>query len=110
MELRCLLACVAERLLNVVFPIVLQQLGMLAGIHVQGNYFRRKPGGKLDALAGDIAPAVDHNHRDGRLVEPCRVDGKLAAGEDFYRVIVPADKGKESEGQWTKEEGSPCAF
>ena len=64
MKPRRFLAFRAERFLHVVFPIVLQQFGMLGGLHVQRDHLRRKPRSKFNSLPRDVAPAVDRNHRD----------------------------------------------
>ena len=48
---------------------------------MQGDDLRRKPGSKFDSLAGDVAPAVDGNDRNGVLTETNCVDGNLASGE-----------------------------
>ena len=66
--------CRAEGSLNVLLPVVLKQFGMLRGFDVQGDHFRGKPGSKFNSLAGDVAPVVDGNHRDGMLAETCRID------------------------------------
>jgi hypothetical protein len=87
LELWRLLALRAERSLNVLFPIVVKQLRMLVGLDVQGDHFRGKPGGQLNSLAGNVAPAVDRNYRDGMLTETGRVDGDLARGQHFHGVV-----------------------
>ena len=92
MELGRFLACRAEGLLNVVFPVVLKQFGVLVGLDVQGDHFRGKPGSKFNSLAGDVAPAVDGNDRNGVLAETCRVDGNLAGSEQLHGVVVAADQ------------------
>src|SRR5258708_29497520 len=102
MELGWLLACRAEGLLNVVFPVVLEQFGMLVGLDVQGDHFRGKPGSKFNSLARDVAPAVDGNDRNGMLAETCCVDGNLAGGEQFHGVVVAADQGEENNCQRTE--------
>src|SRR5580704_15157677 len=103
MELGRLLARRAEGLLNVVFPVVLKQFGVLVGLDVQGDHFRGKPGSKFDSLAGDVAPAVDGNDRNGVLTETNCVDWNLASGEYFHRVVVAAHKGEKNNRQWDKE-------
>src|SRR5579872_2390266 len=96
MELGRLLACRAERLLDVMPPFRLQQFVVLAGLDVQGYRFRGKPGGKFNSLAGDVAPAVDGDDDNGRLAETCRVDRNLARGQHPYRVVVAAHSDEEN--------------
>src|SRR5260370_32504484 len=96
MELGWFLACRAEGLLNVVFPVILKQFGMLVGLDVQGDHFRGKPGSKFNSLAGDVAPAGDGNDPNGMLAETCRVDRNLAGCKQFHGVVVTAAKGAEN--------------
>src|SRR6202163_2035726 len=110
MDLGWLLACGAEGLLNVVFPVVLKQLGMLVGLDVQGDHVRGNPGSKFNSLAGDVAPAVDGNNRNRMLAETCRIDGNLAGGEQFHGVVVAADKGEENNCQRNEKQRNPSAF
>ena len=102
--------CRAEGSLNVLFPVVLKQFGMLIGLDVQGDHFRGKPGSKFDSLAGDVAPAVDGNDRNGMLAEAGRVHGNLASGEHFHGVVVAADHGEENNRQGNEEQRNPRAL
>src|SRR3984893_3851007 len=87
MDLGWLLACRAEGLLNVVFPVVLKQFGMLVGFDVQGDYLRGKPCSKFNSLAGDVAPAVNGDDRNRMLAETCRVNGNFGGGEQPHGVV-----------------------
>src|SRR2546425_875813 len=100
----------AEGLLNVAFPVLAKQFGVLVGLDVQGDHFRRKPGGKFNSLAGDVAPAVDGNDGNGRLAETCSVDGNLASGENLQGVVVAADSGEKNNRQGNEEQRDPGAF
>src|ERR1022692_3609752 len=73
-----LLASRLEGLLDILFPVVLKQFRMLVRFHVHGDHFWRKPGSKLDSLAGNTAPAVDGNHRDGMLAQASHIHRILA--------------------------------
>src|SRR5208283_2335291 len=70
-----LLAFRAKGSLNILFPVVLKQCGMLVGLDVQGDHFRGKAGSKLNSLASDVAPTIDGNDRNGVLAETGGVDG-----------------------------------
>ena len=83
---------------------------MLVGLDVQGDHFRRKPGGKFDSLAGDVAPAVDGNDGNGMLAETGRVDGNPASGEHFHGVVVAAHNGEENNRQGNEDQGNPSAL
>jgi hypothetical protein len=69
---------------------------MLVGFDVQGDHFRGKPDGKFNSLAGEVAPVVDGNDRNGMLAQTSRVDGNLAGCEQFHGVVVAADKCEEN--------------
>ena len=83
---------------------------MFGGLDVQRDHFRRKPGGKFNSLAGDVAPAIDGNDDNGRLAETCRATGTLHAVSMFYGVVVAADRGEENNCQRNEEQRDPCAF
>src|SRR3989442_9016870 len=89
----------AEGLLNVALPVLAKQFGVLVGLDVQGDHFRRKPGGKFNSLAGDVAPAVDGNDGNGRLAETCSVGGNLASGENLQEVVRAARTGVKNHRQ-----------
>src|SRR5271157_2502051 len=110
MELGRLLACRAEGSLNVVFPVLLKQFGVLGELDVQGDDFRGKPGGKFNSLAGDIAPAVDGNDRNRRLAETCHVDGILAGGKHLDRMVVSTYEDEDNNNQRNEEQRNPCAL
>src|SRR4029077_2854427 len=78
--------------LHVTLPVLLKQFGVLGGIDMQRDYFRRKPRGKFNPLARDDTPAVDRDDGNGLLTETCRVHGNLAGGQGLYEVIVAADR------------------
>ena len=105
MELRRLLARRAERSFNVVFPVILKHpecsLGSTCKAITSGE-----SRGKFNSLAGNVAPAVDRNHRDRRLAETCRVDGNLQL-VSISRVVVAADHGEENNRQRNEEQRNP---
>ena len=69
MKLRRFFAFGAKGAHDILFPVVLQQFGMLVGLHVQGDDFGGESRGKFDALAGDVAPVVDRDDCNGMLAE-----------------------------------------
>ena len=83
---------------------------MLVGLYVQGDHLWGKPGGKFNSLAGDVAPAVDGDDRNGMLVETCRIDRNLASGEHFHRVVVAADNDEENNRHGNEKQRDPGAF
>src|SRR5271157_1599250 len=110
LELGRLFAGRAEGLLDVAIPVFAQQFGVLGGLDVQGDYFAGKPGGKFNALARDVAPAINGNNGDGRLAESCRIDGNPAIGEELHRVVVAADNGEENNRQRNEQQRNPGAL
>src|SRR5271157_150014 len=110
MKLGRLLACLPERPLDVVFPVLLEHFGVLGQLDVQGDHFRGKPGGKFNSLASDVAPAVDGNDCNRRLAEACDVDGNLAGGEHLNRVVVAADKDEQNDRQRDEKQSNPRAL
>ncbi|MGA8623005.1 MAG: hypothetical protein WB660_31335 [Candidatus Sulfotelmatobacter sp.] len=93
-ELGRLLARGAERFLDAVFPFILKQYGILAGLDVQPDYFRRESRGKINSLPGNAVPPVDSNDRNRRLAQTRNVNGYLADGVHSYPVVVAANKNK----------------
>src|ERR1035437_77335 len=83
---------------------------MLVGLHVQGDHFRGKPGSEFNALARDIAPAIDGDNRNGMHAEASRVNGDLAGGEHLHEVVVAADNGKENNYQRNEKQRDPSAL
>ena len=110
MELGRLLACRAEGLLNVEFPVVLKQFGVLVGLNVQRDHFRGKPGSKFNSLPRDVAPPVDGDDRYRVLAETCRVDRNLAGGEHLHGVVVAADHDEENNRDRDEKQRNPSAF
>src|SRR5580700_9506817 len=110
MERRRLLASSPKGLVNVPLPVVLKQLRVLGGFDVYCDHFRRKPGGELNSLAGDIAPSVDGNHGNRRLTGTSRVDGNPARGEDPYGVVVTPDNDEEKNRQRNEKKRDPGAI
>src|SRR5580693_2194149 len=104
------LACRAEGLLNVALPVLLKQFRVLGGLDVQRDHFRGEPCGKFNSLAGNVAPAVNGNDRNGWVAETRRLDGNLTDGEELYGVVVAADHGKENNRQRNEKQRNPGAF
>ena len=88
MELRWLLARVAEGFDDVTLPVFMKQHGLFRGIDMEGDHFRREPGGEFDTLAHDVAPAVDGDDDDRILVQVFKLHRDTATGEQADGVIV----------------------
>src|SRR5271154_38775 len=74
----------------VALPIVVQQFGMFAGLHVQRDDFRRKPRGKFQGLFGDGAPAIEGHDNNGRRMAKPGNHGDAATGLHADFMIMPA--------------------
>ena len=57
---------VSRKGFDIAFPVFMQQFGMFAGLHMNGDDFWGDPGSEFECLFGDAAPAVDGNDSDGR--------------------------------------------
>ncbi len=110
LELWRLRADFAERPLDVAFPVLVQQLGVLARLDVKGNNLRRKPRSEFQRLFADAAPAVDGHNHDGMAPMLRGNDCIGAGGGDHDGVIMTPHSVEEKYQQRNKEQRDPCAF
>ena len=95
---------------NVTVPVELKEFGLLGGVHVESDHIGRETRSEFNALAGDVAPAIDGDDGDGRVAEAGGVNGNHASGAHFHGVVVAANPDEKCNCKGNEEKGDPGAL
>src|SRR5260370_7445074 len=89
----------AKGLIHVTVPIHMQKFGMIAGLDVDGDDFRREPRGKFERFLGDLAPVLNGKDDDGRRAVVRGDHSRAAARRHAAHVALAAHQAEDDTAQ-----------